>query len=133
MRMEEEIFRVSRNEIRANALKEMALERFDDIRNEKKPYKIVEEYYEIIKELITALMYTGGLKTLSHKALIYYLEKNYEEFTKQEIILIDELRKLRNDIAYYGKKVSEDFLINNESLMKVIIKKLIKILNNKIK
>jgi len=128
----EEIFKISINPIRAQSLKEMALERFGDIRNEKKPYKIVEEYYEIIKELITALMYTEGLKTLSHKTLVYYLEKNYKEFTKQEIILVDDLRKLRNDIIYYGKKVNKEFLINNESQIRTIINKLIKITDKKV-
>lgn len=130
--MDDEIFRISVNLIRARSLIEMALERFDDIKNEKKPYKIIEEYYEIIKELITALMYSVGLRTLSHKALIRYLEENYEkEFTKGEIILADELRKLRNDITYYGKRVSEEFLINNEEKIKKIIKKLIEIAERK--
>lgn len=130
--MEEEIFKISINPIRAKSLKELALDRFSDIKNEKKPYKIIEEYYEVIKELITALMYNNGLKTLSHKTLIYYLEKNYKEFTKQEILLIDDLRKLRNDIVYYGKKTVEDFLINHESQIKIIIDKLIKITSDKI-
>jgi len=82
----------------------MALDRLKDIKNERKPYKIVEEYYEIMKELATALMYAEGLKTLSHKTLFYYLEKNHSnEFSRQEFILADELRRLRNDIAYYGR------------------------------
>jgi len=54
MKMNEDIFRISRNPIRSRALKEMAEERLQDINKEVKPYKIVEEYYEIIKELITA-------------------------------------------------------------------------------
>jgi len=130
--MENEIFNTSVNPIRAISLKEMALERFEDIKTERKPYKIIEEYYEIIKELITSLMYSEGLKTLSHKALIYYLEQNYGEFTKQEILLADELRKLRNDITYYGKRVTQEFLINKESQIKEIINKLIKTTNKKI-
>ena len=103
--MEDEIFRISRNPIRAKALKELALDRLDDIKNEKKSYKIIGEYYEIIKELITALMYSNGLKTLSHKALIYYLEKNYKEFTKQEIILADDLRKISKPCVLPHTKV----------------------------
>src|SRR3989344_2874575 len=125
--MDEEIFRITKNLIRAKSLKEMALERLDDIKHEKKPYKIVEQYYEIIKELITSLMYSDGLKTLSHKSLIYYIESSFKEFNKQDIILADYLRRLRNDIVYYGKKVSENFLINNETRIKIIIKKLVDI------
>ncbi|MCH8326388.1 MAG: hypothetical protein IIB83_07500, partial [Bacteroidetes bacterium] len=37
---------------------------------------------------------------------------------KLEIILVDDLRKLRNDIIYYGKKVNKEFLVNNESEIK---------------
>lgn len=131
--MEEEIFNITRNPLRAKALKEMAEERLEDIKTEKKVYKIVEQYYEIIKELITALMYLEGLKTLSHKTLILYLEKNYKEFSKEEIILSDELRKLRNNIGYYGQKVSEEFLINKETQIKTIIKKLVKAVDKKLK
>ena len=131
--MDDEIFKISVNLIRAKSLVEMALERFGDIKGEKKPYKIIEEYYEIIKELITALMYSEGLKTLSHKALIRYLDENYKEFDRGEIILTDELRKLRNDITYYGKRVSEEFLINNEEKIRNVIKKLTEIAEKKCK
>jgi len=72
--MSEEIFTISKNLIRAKALKEMAEERLEDIKREEKVYKIVEQYYEVIKELITALMYCDGFKTLSHKMLIFYLD-----------------------------------------------------------
>jgi len=131
--MNEEIFKISRNPLRVKALREMAEERFKDIKNEKKVYKIVEQYYEIIKELITSLMYAEGFKTLSHKALIYYLENNYKEFNKEEIFLTDDLRKLRNNIGSYGQKVGGEFLINKEKQIKVIIKKLIRVADKKLK
>ncbi len=122
--MNDEIFKITKNDVRANALVEMAKERFEDINKESKTYKIVEEYYEIIKELISALMYLNGFKTLSHKMLVIYLERNYKEFNKSEIILIDELRKLRNNILYYGQKVEKEFLLNNKKELNLIIKKL---------
>ena len=130
--MNDEIFKISKNNIRAKSLVEMAKERFEDIKSESKTYKIIEQYYEIIKELITALMYCDGFKTLSHKMLIVYLEKNYKRFNKSEIILIDELRKLRNNIVYYGQKIEKEFLINNEKDIKLIIKKLFDIAGSKI-
>ena len=129
--MDDEIFKISKNEIRSDSLIEMAKERFNDIKKESKTYKIIEEYYEIIKELITALMYSDGFKTLSHKMLIFYLEKNYKNFNKSEILLIDELRKLRNNIVYYGQKVEKEFLINNEEEIISIINKLFKLNNSK--
>jgi hypothetical protein len=128
--MDDEIFKISKNEVRSRSLVEMAKERFKDIKRESKTYKIIEEYYEIIKELITALMYSNGLKTLSHKMLIVYLEKKFKEFDKSEIILINELRKLRNNILYYGQKVEKEFLINNEKEIKSIINKLFTLTNS---
>lgn len=131
--MDESIFRISKSIPRAKSLKYMAEDRLNDIKHEKKPYKIVEQYYEVIKELITASMYADGLKTLSHKSLISYLEGNYSKlFEKYEFIFIDETRKLRNDILYYGKQVDASFLVNNEEKLKIIIKKLIKIVNEKL-
>ena len=131
--MDEEIFRMSKSAARAKSLKYMAEDRLTDIKHEKKPYKIVEQYYEVIKELITALMYSDGYKTLSHKSLILYLEKNYAaNFGKDEFILMDDMRKLRNDILYYGKQVDRSFLINHEGKLKIIISKLINTVNKKL-
>lgn len=130
--MGEEIFKISENIVRAKALKELAQERFDDIKEETKTYKIIEQYYEVMKELITAIMYVDGFKTLSHKALIFYLEKNYSRyFSKDQFILIDNARRLRNNIGYYGKKVDSVFLTNNEKRIKEIINSLIKLFDKK--
>lgn len=38
---------------------------------------IVEGYYEIVKELITAIMSTEGWKTVSHELLMGYIAKFY--------------------------------------------------------
>lgn len=122
--MRNEIFKITKSVLRVKALLEIAKDRFKDIKKETKQYKIIEEYYEIIKELITALMYLKGFKTLSHKMLVVYLKKNFKEFSTGEIILIGELRKIRKDIVYYGQKVTEDFLINKKIPINLIIKKL---------
>ena len=130
--MEEEIFSISKSPVRAKALKDMAVDRLNDIKIETKPYKITEQYYEVIKELITALMYSDGFKTLSHKSLIDYLRKNYfKHFNENDLIIIDELRRLRNDILYYGKKVDSSFLANREGDIKKIIGKLLKVIGQK--
>jgi len=122
--MRNEIFKITKSVLRVKALLEIAKDRFKDIKKETKQYKIIEEYYEIIKELITALMYLKGFKTLSHKMLVVYLKKNFKEFSTGEIILIGELRKIRKDIVYYGQKVTEGFLINKKIPINLIIKKL---------
>lgn len=134
--MEDEIFKINKDKERAKDLFIMANERLKDIlpvlpRN--KPYKIMEEYYEIILELLTALMYADGFKTLSHISAIEYCARNYSCLTENESKIIDILRKFRHGIVYYGRKISGDYLINNESPIKTIVNKLSKLVKDKIK
>ena len=92
---------------------------------------IVADYYEVIKELITALLLTEGYKTLSHKDLIDYL-KDYKEFNNFELAILDDLRVLRNRIAYDGFFVESSYLKRNEENIKKIIDKLKGLLNKKL-
>ena len=94
---------------------------------------ILADYYEIIKELATAILLVDGYKTLSHKDLIDYLEERYSEFDANEISIVNNLRVLRNRIAYEGFLIEISYLNRNESLFKNIICKLKNILNVKLK
>ena len=94
---------------------------------------IISDYYEIIKELITAILLKDGYKTLSHKDLISYIKSRYREFSQQEIIFLDNLRILRNRISYEGYKIDVSYLNRNEIIFKSIIKKLKKILKEGLK
>ena len=133
--MDDGIFKISKDKDRAEDLFEMAKERLEILKiiPKDKDYKIIEEYYEIIKELLTALMYMDGYKTLSHVKLIEYFSSNYNQLNEKEIKLIDTLRKFRIGIVYYGKKISKDFLVNHEISIKWIIKILLDLVKNKIK
>ena len=92
---------------------------------------IISDYYEIIKELITAILLVDGYKTLSHKDLIDYVKEKYKEFSQHEISVLDNLRILRNRIAYEGFHIEKSHLSRNEYLFKSIIIKLRKILEEK--
>jgi hypothetical protein len=94
---------------------------------------IISDYYEIIKELITAILLIDGYKTLSHKDLIDYLEYKYSQFNANDISLMNDLRVLRNRIAYEGFLIDMSYLSRNESLFKDIVNKLKNILNVKLK
>ena len=84
---------------------------------------IVEEYYEIVKELITALMSIDGYKTVSHELLVGYLAEFYKEFSSAEVMAIDQLRKTRNDIAYRGVMIKSEYLTRRkEDILKIIAK-----------
>ena len=93
---------------------------------------ILADYYEVIKELITAILFVDGYKTLSHKDLFEYLSNKYKEFSSHEISLLDDLRILRNRIAYEGFNAPSIYLERNEDNFKSIIKKLKNLLENKI-
>ncbi|MEK6835965.1 MAG: hypothetical protein AABX55_02995 [Nanoarchaeota archaeon] len=101
----DKIKRISMDKERSKAILNSVLirEKFLKERDEKEFATIfIENNYEIIKELITALMYLNGYKTLSHEYLISFLREFYKEFFEYEINLIDKLRILRNRIAYGG-------------------------------
>ena len=93
---------------------------------------LVEDYYEMIKELITAIMSVDGWKTVSHELLIGYLAKFYEEFNTAEITLIDQLRVMRNDINYRGVEIKPEFVERNQQGILAIIRKLKHVLNQRI-
>ncbi len=88
----------------------------------------VEGYYEIIKELIFALIYKNGFNCKNHICLIAYLQEKHSELI-YEIDKINELRKIRNDISYRGFYVDKDYLDRNE----LEFKNIINILINKVK
>jgi hypothetical protein len=91
---------------------------------------VVEDYYEITKEAITALMALDGYKTLSHEVLVAYLKEFYPQFSESEILLVDQLRQLRNKIAYRGFFITHDFLERTEARMKSIVSKIKRILED---
>lgn len=132
--MSEEIFRIRKDPARAKSVFEIAKDRFGliNIYPKDKVYKIIEEYYETIKEMIVSLMYLEGWKTLSHIEMVNWLNKNYSLFSETEIKLIDNVRKLRNGTLYYGENINKIFLENNEKKIRQIVEKLIKIIKDKI-
>jgi len=91
---------------------------------EKMSALIVADYYEIVKELITAVLLIDGYKTLSHKDLIDYLKEKYKEFSSHEFSILDDLRVLRNRVAYDGFFIDFSYLKRNEGNFKIIINKL---------
>lgn len=132
--MNEDIFRITPDKERAKSLLEQSKDRIEIMKfiPRDRVYKIVEDYYEIIKELLTAIMYLDGYKTLSHVKLIEYFAENYTDLSQAEIKIIDSMRKSRHGIVYYAEKVTKEFLLNNEKEIISIISVLIRIITKKI-
>lgn len=110
--MTEEIFKITIDKVRAKSLLEQSKDRLEIMKFIPKDriYKIVEDYYEIIKELLTAIMYLDGYKTLSHVKLIEYFSENYNNLSFDEVKIIDSMRKSRHGIVYYAEKITKEFL-----------------------
>ncbi len=127
------ILKISPDKERAKSMKKIITKRkesFKFIKQSNFPSIICENYYEIIKELLTAIGYCYGFKTIgtnAHKELIKELHKK-EILNSQEHFLINELRIKRNNSGYYGKETSPSYLKNNEKFFIQIIKKLENIL-----
>ena len=81
---------------------------------------ITEDYYEIIKELLTALLLNRGLKSNNHECLISYFRKEYSKY-EYETNIIHELKDIRNRITYDGIFVDKKYLMKNKLEFKHII------------
>jgi hypothetical protein len=114
--MEEGIIKTIPDREKAKSILKMVettLEMIDTIDSRKFSSHVVKEYYEVIRELITVILLLDGYKTQgegAHKKLIEYIGKNYAEFKVYDIMLIDDLRIIRNKISYNGFFVTDDYL-----------------------
>ncbi len=74
---------------------------------------IAEGFYEIIKELLTALLLTLELKSDNHECLIAFFRKNYPAM-EYEAQAIYELKNVRNAIDYEGLFVKPLYIKGNK-------------------
>jgi len=96
---------------------------------------LVREYYEIIRELASAVLSISGYKAIgenAHKETIDYLS-NFKEFSSQEIFEMHELRIRRNKNSYEGVEIKSPYLENRKEEFENIINKLKEILKKKLK
>lgn len=109
---------------KAKSLLKMAMLRYEfwsTVKFDKKYTSIaVDGYYEIIKEMLTALLYTAGFKSDNHECLISFLKKHYPKLS-YEIGIIYQLKGIRNDIDYRGFFVNAEYLEMNKLELKHII------------
>ncbi len=73
---------------------------------------ITEGYYDVIKELLIALLLKEGLKSMNHECLISYFKKKYPQY-EYEIQCIAELKTIRNRITYDGDFINKNYLDKN--------------------
>lgn len=133
----ENLTKIQPDKERARSLVKLARLRYKKIKTfdiEKESSLIVEGLYEVAKELITAILFVDGYKTLSHKDLIEYLRLNFKsDFSDLDANLLDQLRKLRNSIVYYGVFIEPSYVKRNSGYIQRIISKLFEVCEKKLK
>lgn len=96
---------------------------------------ITKTYYEIARQLASAVMYIDGFKAIgeyAHKEIIFYLRKYPEKFSEGDLFLFDDLRDKRNKQSYEGKPIELVYLENNEVKLRELIDKLKKFVESRI-
>ena len=88
----------------------------------------MSEVYDLIRELIEAKLSLEGYKSYSHEATIFFL-KNFS-FNDFEINFLDNLRKVRNKIKYYGKEINTEEALKIIDFMNLILPKLRRLLKD---
>jgi len=82
---------------------------------------VVEDYYEVIKELLIAYLLRNGLRSKNHQCLISYFYKENPNYEK-EAYLISQMSFFRNRLSYYGEDIPMEFYTKNKEEFESIIK-----------
>ena len=136
--MDEELIKVTPDKLKAKSMVKMAeitLNMIKEIDIARYSSNITKEYYEIIRELMTVILLLDGYKTYgegAHKKLIEYIKMNCTQFTDYELSLIDDLRIVRNKIAYDGFFVEISYIEGKLKDILAVIKKLKAIIQKKL-
>lgn len=74
---------------------------------------IATDYYEIIKELLTALLLKHGLKSDNHGCLISFFNFTFPTYG-YEAQIIHQLKNVRNRVSYDGIFVKKSYIESNK-------------------
>ena len=91
---------------------------------------VVEDYYEVIKELLVAYLLKNGLKSKNHQCLISYFYKKNPDYEK-EAYLISQMSFFRNRLSYYGEDIPMEFYKDNKDEFEIIIKLILDLIGYK--
>jgi len=124
---------VERDDERLRTIIKMALKRLDKIKKYGKDEEIsfvVEDYYEIIKELLVAYLLKNRLRSKNHQCLISYFYKKNPQ-CEREVQIISQMSFFRNRLNYYGEEIPQKFYETHKQEFKEVIKLLLGILEVK--
>jgi len=102
--------RIAKDELRAKSLMKTAEDALRSVKDlPLHPYNyntILRELYEALRQYCEALGYLQGYKFSSHESITYFLK----EIVRDDHLSLrfDQYRKLRNDLNYYGRAISQE-------------------------
>ena len=119
------------NKEKAKSIYKMATATFamaQEIDESKYPSNILKEYYDVIRQLVELLLLLKGHKAYGEGAHEALLALAYQEgiLELSEHMLPNELRKVRNRVAYDGFFVDYEYLGRKKAGIKSLIGKLSK-------
>ncbi|MBI3334055.1 hypothetical protein HYZ97_01070 [Candidatus Pacearchaeota archaeon] len=89
--------------------------------------KIASNYYDILRSILEAIASLDGYKIYNHEGFTYYLQSKDEQKLASKF---DRLRKIRNNINYYGatmsKEEAEEIKSSVNELLPLVINKYLK-------
>jgi len=88
---------------------------------------IATDYYEIIKELLIALMLKNKMKSDNHECLIAFFKHKFPKY-EYEANAIYQLKEVRNRVSYDGVFVKKEYVLMNRLEFENIIKILLELL-----
>jgi uncharacterized protein (UPF0332 family) len=88
----------------------------------------VEDYYEVVKELLIAYLLKKGLRSQNHQCLISFFYKNNPDL-EFEANLMQKMSFYRNRLNYYGEDVPKEFFSENKENFEKVIKLLFGLVN----
>jgi len=88
---------------------------------------VVEDYYEVIKELLVAYLLKNGSRSRNHQCLISYFYKENPDY-ETEAHLISQMSRFRNRLNYYGEAIPMSFYDKNKKEFNHIIKLIMKLI-----
>lgn len=106
------------------------LERLNSLDKLKYPSNTLDDYYDILYQLMESVSLLKGIKfygDYAHKELIDWVCDNFE-FNEQEKVFLQMIRNYRNKISYEGFFVKPNFIKQNDEKILEIIEKLNKII-----
>jgi len=131
--LEEHITRVDKDSEKIKSIIRMCDVRLKIVKqikiNQETASVMAYDYYEVIKELLTALLLKNGLKSENHECLISFFKQNFPEY-EYETKIIHQLKDVRNRVSYDGVFVKKDYIDINKLEFQHIINLLKKLLES---